>query len=694
VTVGLVSFAGSGPDARQTLMGGFAGFTFINFAKQWQSMSNDVTAANPPTRLNSDGYPTSPFSFGGVIPMLPASEYNGSWVVKWTGGLAFRFLTSTNVTVGGSFVTGGGAGSGNTDFSGTSGRVVLSFVSVPALMSVGFTGVGASGGGGLVICRLADEASVDAGEIFLPEFIANMRGLNLKAVRAMGWCTSSGSDGTANSNYAYRWPTTALSYTNTRFPSGAWAGTASTADNIAYTCGNAPDSNAAAYVQGETIQVAWPAAANATTAPTLSRNGLAAKAILNTSGAAISIGAIAASKIATFVYDDILGSFLFQPDGIITFVPIEVHVALANRLRIHLWKIFPILYTDASVAAEVAYIRDNLNSNLNCYLELSNETWNASFIQNRICSARGLAFGFPNNNNRPASGYFGYRTRQIMANATTTWTTSRARAQLKCVMPIQSYGVTGTGGSTNVYRLQGADLVGATYAAYLSYNGGIDPGYNSFPNRPIDVCDVISHAPYFSGAQCTNFDANYIALGAANIAGLLSWADDYAGGNTTLMAAALASFDNDVRAGTTASGGTLGTNTISHQNTNIFPAWETVSASYDGAGRPSGRPNLTVEQYENAYEGWYPSTSACTTMGISTAYGGAGGKIDLLIQAWKSSTYGYNIVKAQADLFFAQTHSKTTAWLQLSPLNQWSLLNGDMLGAPFQIYYGFANYHS
>lgn len=784
------------PNANKVLMGGFAGnaFTFINFAKGWQFMP--VTAALPPTLLNDDGYPTTPQNFGGSIPMPSLSEYSGQWVVKWTGGLAFRFLVATNVVSGSSFITGGGAGSGNTGFSGTNGRVVLTFAVDPSPnMSVGFVTSGASGGGGLILCRVADEAAVDAGAIFLPEFISYMRGLPLKAVRAMGWCTSGGSDGTANSNFNYRWKTTALGYFNGRYPAGAWGGTASTSDNVTYTCGNAPDSNPSAYVQGETIQLAWPAAASGAS-PTLNRNSLGAKPILTLGGGAMGSGALPASVIHTFVYDNLLNGFLCLPapsngigGGIVTNVPVEIHVALANLLNVHMWKVFPILYTDTSVAAEVAYVRDHLSSGLNAYFELSNETWNNKFSQWSLCNNRGIAFGFPSDNNRRPYGYFSYRLRQVMGNATSTWTASRSRSQLKCVMSGWAYGGATTVGAQNLYRLQGTDLVGTTYPNYLAYNGGVDPGYNTFPNRAVDVCDALSYAPYYSGAQCTNFDANYIALGTSNITGLLTAADNYASGNPTLMASALAFLDNDIKAGTLASAGTLGTNTISYQTTNIFPAWETLATSYDGSGRPSGMSNLTVEQYENALESWYivtlqaaiqmagailasstvtlnigsspavswtahglsngaavgfattgalptgigvysgdtgserntnlyyvvnasansfdvsltPGGAAITLSGTQSGtqtanasnYVGSAGRIASLLNAYKlNATYGQGIVKAQFDPFFAESHSKTAAWLQLAPLNQWSLIDGDMLsGAPFQTYNGVAAYH-
>lgn len=70
----------------------------------------------------------------------------------------------------------------------------------------------------------------------------------------------------------------------------------------------------------------------------------------------------------------------------------------------------------------------------------------------------------------------------------------------------------------------------------------------------------------------------------------------------------------------------------------IYPRWETIAQGYDTAGaRPPALPVLSVELYEGGYQSWYPSTAECTTLGISTAYGGATGKISLLLNAYKNS---------------------------------------------------------
>lgn len=57
-------------------------------------------------------------------------------------------------------------------------------------------------------------------------------------------------------------------------------------------------------------------------------------------------------------------------------VPYEMVVDLCNRLNIDPWICLPPMASDAYIDTLAAYLRDNLNSNLNVWWELGNETWN------------------------------------------------------------------------------------------------------------------------------------------------------------------------------------------------------------------------------------------------------------------------------------------------------------------------------
>jgi hypothetical protein len=237
----------------------------------------------------------------------------------------------------------------------------------------------------------------------------------------------------------------------------------------------------------------------------------------------------------------------------------------------------------------------------------------------------------------------------------------------------------GDAGITSAYRFQGADLSGAKYPGYAK-RGFAD--YNVAPNRPIDLCDVLSYATYYSGAQCTNFDANYISSGAANIGGLLAAADNYASAVPAKMDSALAFIESDIRAGSLvngkAGGQTLLALNAGANGTGIYSPWSTVATTF----------NKAVECYEGGHESWYPSTWACTQMGISTAYGGPTGKIAVLLNAFKLTDGFRAVVQDQISQFMARPKSTRAAWLCLPGLSQWGLSTGDAYAAKFKSWDG------
>lgn len=73
-------------------------------------------------------------------------------------------------------------------------------------------------------------------------------------------------------------------------------------------------------------------------------------------------------------------------------VPILAMINLCNKVGANPWFCIPHRATNAYVEALAADIRDNLNSNLKCTLEYSNETWNNNpfFPQSFYCAAKGI----------------------------------------------------------------------------------------------------------------------------------------------------------------------------------------------------------------------------------------------------------------------------------------------------------------
>jgi hypothetical protein len=72
-------------------------------------------------------------------------------------------------------------------------------------------------------------------------------------------------------------------------------------------------------------------------------------------------------------------------------VPIEVMVALANRLQADPWLTLPHKASDDLVRAYAAHVRDTLHPDLRVWVEYSNEVWNWQFQQAHWAEAMGLA---------------------------------------------------------------------------------------------------------------------------------------------------------------------------------------------------------------------------------------------------------------------------------------------------------------
>ncbi len=78
-------------------------------------------------------------------------------------------------------------------------------------------------------------------------------------------------------------------------------------------------------------------------------------------------------------------------------VPVEILVALANRLHADPWFCIPHLADDDYVRNLATYVRDNLDPNLKVYIEYSNEVWNSIFAQGDYAEQQGLALNLSNN---------------------------------------------------------------------------------------------------------------------------------------------------------------------------------------------------------------------------------------------------------------------------------------------------------
>ncbi|HHJ18700.1 MAG TPA: hypothetical protein ENJ84_02535 [Gammaproteobacteria bacterium] len=79
-------------------------------------------------------------------------------------------------------------------------------------------------------------------------------------------------------------------------------------------------------------------------------------------------------------------------------VPVEVMIALANRLHAAPWFNIPHMATDEYVREFSRIVHDHLSPDLQVYIEYSNETWNGhpNFTQSRYVEAQGQTHGLGN----------------------------------------------------------------------------------------------------------------------------------------------------------------------------------------------------------------------------------------------------------------------------------------------------------
>jgi hypothetical protein len=749
-----------------------------------------------PSQLNIDQYPnaaplttTTYGTFQMPANVTPATTLVLAWTGVATRGGAGAFgLVSSAMTVTldkGNVVRGGKTRVTSLTVEGANGYIEFKFDSTTgAYVAFNFYG-GATflGMSSVICCRKSDYDSIvnatEAGQLLTDDFVNALKTLNPKTVRCLGLNAVNDNNVVTQHKYRLNWKT-ALSYANSRWIPNCWVGTISGTGS--FTCSAAKDTPAV-YTMGEVIQGKF--LNNGSGALTIDVGGRGAVPLYRLNGTPLTFVSGGPTAFHTLIYDDILGAYLVKQfggyGGDLFNAPVEVEVALANRIGCNLWHQFPAHVTTQNTTMEpvnsVSQITSLIASTLTngCYFEYLNEVWNVagSIGTNTIWAGfSGAAFGFPNTIGAAEHifAYYAYKLATIMPLVRTAW---GGKSGLKCVIGVQAFG---DSGGINKATLKGIDLApsgshtGTGNALWSSYTRSAD--YTQFPNRPIDVCDTIAYATYYSGTQCTNFDANYVAIsGAKNISGisqanpgvltfgldpgyatgnriklsgikgmtqlnntnvsltkltattysiysdaalstpvdttgftaytsggtsgrysgisgLTAWVDLYSTGNVSNIASALASLDGDIR--NAAFGQTL--NSL---RKSVYPAWEAIARLYDGA-RPTGRANLTIECYEGGLECSAPSTASCTTLGISTSYGGPNGSISKLLTAYKNSTTFKATVQQQFNDFFAarmaNSRVQSACWFLMNGSTQWSMYPRDIYSTPYQSYAAVRDY--
>lgn len=414
-------------------------------------------------------------------------------------------------------------------------------------------------------------------------------------------------------------------------------------------------------------------------------------------------GTLVSGTVYTSIYDAILDKVITRSSGMLYGPPIEVLVGICNKLRKNLWHCTPMCFSSTSATSVYNYVATNLNSVLWFVPEVCNEVWNGQFQQYSLASQRGQAFGFTTSGDRANFGWYAMRCKQFADLAASAFS-SRASTLKPCIMFQAAAPSTAT---VSTYMWQGSDLAlvasgGQGNSTWGTYTGNAN--YRTAGNRPIDAVSYIGYAPYYSGAQCCAFDATYLSHGAANAAGLKTAADDYASGVPASMASALAFLDNDVRAGTLASSGANGSETLLACDTLVgglgyYPRWQ---AAYTALSLSTQK----MVCYEGGFQSWYPSTVTANTLWGDTSYGGSTGKIAVLLAAYKNSTLCRDMVYDQMRQFMGlDPTSPNFGTLPASLYPSWFILDGSnvqfsmfplnsIVGNAYQTLAGVAKYNA
>jgi hypothetical protein len=243
------------------------GIAFVNWIKGAAITSG--SSLNPAT-LDNDGYPVSTTAAAMILTMqIPVLWQDPSvqWVLKSTGTRTLKVDTDGKaVTVVGT-PTGAVTGGSNSAMTvaGTAFRVVFTFGDVRAsrILNLPAGNFYASGSGDLILCRVADESSVDAGGVYNQAYLDmyGQNGLNVACLRTMAPQFVGTNNACTQAQWRYRPPVTGISYHRAYFQKGAWAGTATGTDQ--YTVSAATDTNLSGYDIGELIQFKATNASNA-----------------------------------------------------------------------------------------------------------------------------------------------------------------------------------------------------------------------------------------------------------------------------------------------------------------------------------------------------------------------------------------------------------------------------------------------
>jgi hypothetical protein len=93
--------------------------------------------------------------------------------------------------------------------------------------------------------------------------------------------------------------------------------------------------------------------------------------------------------------------------------PVEIMVALANRLGADPWFCLPHNASNDYIQRFAMYVRQHLNPKLKVYIEYTNEAWNGIFTQTNYVKKKGLAMHLDKDRHKAGYKYYSMRSVQI-----------------------------------------------------------------------------------------------------------------------------------------------------------------------------------------------------------------------------------------------------------------------------------------
>lgn len=318
------------------------------------------------------------------------------------------------------------------------------------------------------------------------------------------------------------------------------------------------------------------------------------------------------SGVYTLFYNKYADAWLVDitgPRGIVSGVPLEVLVDIANATNVNLWINTPcFLAHDGSQQQIAKIVKGRLSPQLGLAVEYCNEVWNGSFPESRYAyysAARWLGIGVENDN-RGIRSWNAYQSKLLFDELRSVWGDS---PRLYPIIAAQQGA--NEFASQPLDEFEGARLCpecgnADANAIYQSNLGSV--AYNDAPNRAIDEAEFISIAPYFEGAQCA------MSYGAASSKydGLAKAADSWLVGDA---GDAFGFLYADIMGSSGTTGNTLYNMMISPAvpgkfNYSNLQGWNRVARSMTNAAKHPVR----ILQYEGAMQCSAPPISKCLQM--------------------------------------------------------------------------------